>query len=172
MNAEPKADPSDSTAQRSIEVATVDRLTNSGAGWNRVLWIDVATKYQLSNTWRRAKPDAAWESRLGELIIGECYARVETLKPGNLGKLARDTLKLLGIRKALAGKVAVRCLMIVPPELAEQLQGSGWLATSIREAVEIVPVPLADAERIKLKEAVLNQANGQSRARRKLDASK
>jgi hypothetical protein len=165
-------DPSDSAAQRFIEVAILERVTDGNAEWTRVAWIDVATEYRLPAVWRKAKPDAVWESKSGELIVGECYTRVETLKPGNYGKLAKDTLKLLGIRNALAGKVTVRCLMIMPSELAKQLHGGGWLATSIREAVEIVPVLLLDAELISLKAAALTQADGQSRARRKSELSK
>jgi hypothetical protein len=62
--------------------------------------------------------------------------------------------------------------MIMPNELAKQLQGGGWLVTSLRQAVEIVPVSLLDAELISLKAAALAQSDGQSRARRKSELSK
>lgn len=162
---------SDSAVQRSIETAFLGRVDNQNADWTRVAWIDVSKKNQLPDVWRKVKPDAVWETKSGDLIVAECYTRTEKLKPGNHAKLAKDCLKLIAIQRALTGKTTVRCLLILPDELAEQLQGSGWLATVIRQTVEIVCMALPTAERNDLNVAVLNQAEGQSRTRRNRNVS-
>lgn len=165
--------PSSGSVNKAIEVAILRRMDVQYADWIRVNWIDVSKKYQLPAVWEKAKPDAVWETKSAVLIVAECYARIERLKAGNKGKLAKDCLKLRGIQLQLAHRFKqVRCLMIMPEELAAQLKGVGWLETSIRQTVEVVGVSLLESERRDLMAAVLKQADGQSRTAYKPDVSK
>jgi hypothetical protein len=162
---------SDGKVQCSIEAFFIGRLAQQNPAWRRLSWIEVAKKYRLPEVWHKIKPDAVWETESGDLIVAECYTRTRTLKSGNYGKLAKDCLKLIAIQQTLAGIVNIRCLMILPDELVDRIQGDGWLVTFIRQSVEVVGMKLLESERRELNDSVERQADGQSRRRRKSETS-
>jgi hypothetical protein len=164
-------DASDGNVQCSIEAILIGRLSRQNPAWRRLSWIEVATKYRVPEVWHKINPDAVWETEAGDLAVAECYTRTLTPKSGTYGKLAKDCLKLIAIQKTLARKAKVRCLMILPDELVERMQGTGWLVTFIRQSVEVVGMTLLESERKKLNDAVERQADGQSRRRRKSETS-
>jgi hypothetical protein len=158
--------PSDSTAQGNVERAILRRLSAEHPEWQPVDWRVAATELGLSSVWQKAKPDAVWRVGPHELIVAECYAHVGVLKPGHLRKLAMDALKLLTFRQQSSNVRQLTCIIVVPEELREQLQGGGWLCTAIRMAAKVTPVVLLDDERKLLADAIRRQADGQARSRK------
>ena len=94
------------------------------------------------------------------------FRGVGELKAGHYGKLAKDALKLLALRNSLPDEKQIRCLLVVPEELAGRLEGDGWFPVALHLAAEIVPVALSESERKKLGDATGLQAQGQARTKR------
>jgi hypothetical protein len=141
--------PSDSAAQRKVELATLYRLGEQHPEWQRSDWKVTATKLALPTVWREIQPDAVWRtlavtSGQEEIIVAECYAHIGELKPGQLRKLAMDALKLLALRQQCFDAKQLSCIIVVPEELREQLERGGWLCTAIRVAAKLTPVVLLD----------------------------
>ncbi len=160
------SDPSDSAVQREIELAILGRLGSAHGDWQRTSWKTLAAELGLTSVWQKTEPDAVWKINSQKIIIiAECYARIGKLTAGHRRKLAMDTLKLLSLRKALEGN-SVRCLMVVPKELEDELMGDGWFPTSLRLNTEIVAVVLPESEKKRLATASKLQAEGQARTKR------
>jgi len=159
-------DPSDSGVQREIERDMLDWLNERHPDWHPVEWASVASDLGLPPAWKKAKPDAVWKLADGRIAVAECYARVDYLKTGHRRKLAMDAFKLLSLRDAVTDPNRLRCLLIVPEELDQQLQTDGWLPLAILKAAEVIAVRLTDGQRQKLREAVERQAAGQARTRK------
>jgi hypothetical protein len=160
------AHPSDSTPQGNVERAILQRLSAEHPEWQPVDWRVAATELGLSSVWSNAKPDAVWRIEPNELIVAECYAHVGVLKSGHLRKLAMDALKLLTFRQQCSDARRLRCIIVVPGELREQLERGGWLCTAIRMAANLMPVVLLDDERKLLVDTIRRQADGQARSRK------
>src|SRR4030042_1238810 len=111
----------------------------------------------------KVKPDAVWRDVAGVIIIAECYARIGKLKPGHRQKIASDILKLISLRDELGEDNPPRLLLVVPEELAYQLEDDDWLSIVIRkETVELFKVHLSAEQRNELQKAVSRQADGQA----------
>lgn len=156
-------DPSDSRVQRAIERVMLQRLADQHRDWTSADWKSIALELGLPSVWQRAKPDAVWMTHAGEVVIAECYARIDRLKAGQRRKLAMDALKLLALKSAIRVDSRVQYLLVVPEELVAAFEGGGWFPVAIRLAAAIVPVCLLESERQKLREAAQCQAQGQSR---------
>lgn len=158
--------PSDSAVQRDIATAVLDRLGELNPGWKLVDWKTTSAELGLAPLWQKAKPDAVWMTDLHEIVVAECYLRVDELKPGHRRKLAMDALKLLALNHSLPAGSHVRFLLVVPEELVDRLKGGSWFPVALRLAAEIVPMALLDSERQKLGDAAKLQAQGQARTKR------
>ncbi len=159
-------DPSDSSVQREVEIAVLARVHAAHPDWISIEWPATAARLGLPPVWQSAKPDAVWRTENGETVVAECYLRVDELKAGHRRKLAMDALKLLALRHSLPAESHVRCLLVVPQEMANRLKGGGWFPVALQLAAEIVPVELLDDEIRKLGDAVRRQASGQARQKR------
>lgn len=159
-------DPSDSSAQRAIETIMLRQLEEQHPDWHAVSWKTTASTFGLSVSWQKAEPDAVWETDSGEIIVAESYARIGDLKPSHRRKLAMDAFKLQTIRQILPKTENVRCLIIVPEEIAACLQGDSWFCEALRLTAEIVPISLHEHEKKTLKDATALQAQGQARTNR------
>lgn len=160
------ADPSDSAVQQEIESVMLNRLGEQHPDWRNFSWEVVAVELGLPAVWQKAKPDAVWKTAGNEVVVAECYSRVGELTSGHKGKLARDALKLLALRNALPKGKQIRCLLIMPKELAGRLDGDGWFPAALHLAAEIVPIPLSESELKKLHKATRLQSQGQARTKR------
>jgi hypothetical protein len=163
--------PSDSVAQRKVELAMLHRLGEQHPEWQRSDWKVTATKLALPAVWKEIQPDAVWRttavtSGQEEIVVAECFAHIGKLKPGQLRKLAMDALKLLALRQQCSDATLLRCVIVVPEELRKALQMGGWLCAAIRIAGELMPVVLTDDERKQLADATRLQADGQARSRK------
>lgn len=158
-------DPSDSSTQREIEREMLNIFQTDHPEWVPMAWKTAASEFELPLVWQNAKPDATWQYN-GDFIIAECYARIGELKSGHCGKLAKDVLKLVSLQRAISNPLRLRCLIIVPEELAVKFKGASWLFEVIRQAVEVVPIPLTEIQHNKLRDAVNRQAEGQARSSR------
>jgi hypothetical protein len=161
--------PSDSAAQRKVELAMLHRLEKQHPGWQRSDWKVTATKLALPAVWREIQPDAVWRttavtSGQEEIIVAECFAHIGKLKQGQLRKLAMDALKLLALRQQCSDATLMRCAIVVPEELRKALQMGGWLRAAIRISGEVMPVVLTNDERKQLADATRLQADGQARS--------
>lgn len=159
--------PSDSAVQRTIELVMLQRFGDRHPGWSRGVWPPIARELGLAAAWVRAEPDAVWETETGEVVIAEAYARIGVLKEGQKRKLAKDALKLLSLQNALPHVQRVRCLLLIPEDVEQQLAGGGWFPLALRGAAELVSVPLTASERSELLGASALQAQGQARTPRK-----
>jgi hypothetical protein len=159
------SDPSDSSVQREIESQMLQRLEEMHPDWRRISWKTFATEKELANEWVKAEPDAIWKTNSKQLVLAECYSRVGDLKTGHRRKLAMDTLKLLALRDAVKG-YSIRCILVVPDELKNQLTGNGWFPVAIQNVAEIVSVNLSESEKMKLNDASRLQAQGQAHTKR------
>lgn len=159
-------DPSDSSTQREIEREMLNIFQADHSDWVPMEWKIVAYELELPLVWQNAKPDATWRDNNGNFIIAECYARIGELKSGHCGKLAKDVLKLISLQRAISTPLRLRCLIIVPGELAVKFKGASWLFEAIRQAVEVIPIPLTEIQHNKLRDAVKRQADGQARSRK------
>ncbi len=166
MSQKTDSHPSDSAVQREIESAMLHRLDEQHPDWQRASWKAVAIELGLSSVWQKAKPDAVWKTARDEVIVAECYSRVGEVTAGHRGKLAKDALKLLALRNTLPDGKEIRCLLVIPKELAGRLEGDGWFPAALHLAAEIVPIALSGGERKKLEEASRRQAEGQARTKR------
>lgn len=162
----PGRHPSDSAVQRAIEVAMLKRLEASHPEWVRVDWSTTSKELGLPLVWQQAQPDAVWHSGPGQLVVAECYCRIGVLEAGHRRKLALDALKLVTMRGQTPDPSRLRCLLVVPEELAGRLAGEGWFSVAIQASAELVPVVLSDDERGRLFEATRLQAAGQARSPR------
>jgi hypothetical protein len=158
--------PSDSAAQRIVERGILRRFSAEHPEWQPVTWSVVADELGLSSVWKNAQPDAVWKNGPNELIVAECYARIGVLKPGQNRKLAMDALKLMALCRQVPDAKRLRCFIIVPEELRNQLAREGWFCVALRMAAEIMPIALTDHERKLLADATQRQADGQSRSRK------
>jgi hypothetical protein len=75
---------SDSSGQLHIEQQMLFWLEEQHPDWVRVAWQPLAAELDLSSTLKRLKPDGAWRTASGELIVAECYARIRNLNSGHL----------------------------------------------------------------------------------------
>ncbi len=160
-------DLSSSAAQVLVEREMLVWLQNTHPAW---VWVDfpsIASELGLPAAWRKAQPDGVWKSPDGAVVIAECFSRIQKINPGQRRKLAADVLKLTALRSAANDPNRVRCLLVIPTELDRQLQGSDWLAVTIRKEVEVVAIELSDAQRQALTEAVQRQSSGQARTAKK-----
>lgn len=160
------SDPSDSVVQREIEMEMLHRLGEKHQQWRRISWKSLAAELGLAPVWQKAEPDAVWKTDSNQIILAECYSRVDELKTGHRRKLAMDAFKLIAIRNALGSSTRVRCLIVVPKELRDNLDGDGWFPTALYQATEMVPVELLEEEKRRLATAVTRQAQGQARMKR------
>lgn len=160
----PVRHPSDSAVQRAIEVAMLERLGASHPEWNRVEWSAASKELGLAPVWQQAQPDAAWHSGPGHVVVAECYCRIGVLEAGHRRKLALDALKLVTMRSQAPDPSRLRCLLVVPDELAARLLSEGWFSVAIQASAELVSVTLSDDERRRLAEATRLQAAGQARS--------
>lgn len=160
----PVRHPSDSAVQRAIEVAMLERLGATHPEWNRVEWSAASKGLGLAPVWQQAQPDAAWSSGEHEVVVAECYCRIGVLVAGHRRKLALDALKLVTMRGQTPDPRRLRCLLVVPDELAGRLAGDGWFSVAIQASAELVSVTLSDDERRRLVEATRLQAAGQARS--------
>lgn len=158
-------DPSDSAAQRDIEIKMLERLVEQHPDWQRVNWKTLSAELGLAPVWQKAEPDAVWETG-SEIIIAECYSRIGALSAGHYRKLAMDALKLIAIRDAIRHVPHVRCLLVVPRELADRLKGDGWFPSALRLASDVIPVDLLESEKTVIENACARQAQGQARTKR------
>lgn len=159
-------DPSDSKVQRDLESVMLRRLAAQHPDWRRVAWNTTSVELGLLPVWQRARPDAVWKTRTGEIIVAESYAHVDALKAGHRRKLAMDALKLLSLRATIPKGRRVRCLLVVPGQLMGSLKSDGWFPAALGLAAEIVPVDLSRGDRIRLNKASRLQAQAQARLRR------
>jgi hypothetical protein len=163
--------PSDSAAQRTVELAMLHRLGEQHPEWQRSDWKATAKKLALPAVWREIQPDGVWRKTAGglgkeEIIVAECFAHIGKLKPGQLRKLALDALKLLALHQQCSDASLLRCVIIVPEELRKALQMGGWLCAAIHIAAAVMPVGLSNDERKQLADATRLQADGQARSRK------
>lgn len=158
------SDPSDSAVQRETERVMLNRLGEQHGDWQRVNWRALAAELGLASMWQKTEPDAVWKKD-SEVIIAECYSHIGRMKPGHRRKLAMDALKLLALKSALEGTF-VRCILVVPTELKDELNGDGWFPAALRLTAEVTPVNLLESERKKLITASALQSQGQARTKR------
>lgn len=164
----PVRHPSDSAVQRSIEIGVLERLGASHPEWKRVEWSAASKGLGLAPVWQQAQPDAAWSSGEHEVVVAECYCRIGVLEAGHRRKLALDALKLVTMRSQAPDPSRLRCLLVVPDELAGRLVGEGWFNVAVQASAELVSVTLSDDERRRLVEATRLQAAGQARSPKSL----
>jgi len=161
-----KSHPSDSTPQGKVERGILERLSAEHPEWQLLDLSLAAAELGLSLVWQKAKPDAVWRIGPDELIVAECYARVGALKSGHRRKLAMDALKLMALRYQCPDAKRLKCLIIVPQEIQEQLKGKSWLCAAMNIAADLMPVVLSDDERELLADTTRRQADGQARSRK------
>lgn len=164
----PVRHPSDSSVQRDIEIAMLKRLEASHPGWIRTEWSAASKELCLPLVWQQAQPDAVWHSGPRQVVVAECYCRIGALAAGHRGKLALDALKLVTMRSHAPDPSRLRCLLVVPDQLAGRLVGEGWFSVAVQASAELVSVTLSDDERRRLVEATQLQAAGQARSRKSL----
>lgn len=157
------SDPSDSSAQRAIESIMLCHVETNNPDWERVSWKDIATEFGLAKVWQKAEPDAVWRTGSDEIVIAESYARIGDLKPGHRRKIAMDAFKLLSIKQIIPLTIKVRCIIVIPEQLADEFKGESWLFEAIRSTAEIVSVRLKVHDIEVLDAATTLQAQGQAR---------
>ena len=154
---------SDRSTQIDIEKEMLKYLEGKHPDWQRVSWRETAGALAMAKT---VRPDGVWKDGEGRTIIAECYARVGRLQPSHRRKLATDTLKLISLQTEFGDTLQLRLLLVVPEELAVQLEDNDWLAVVIRKELEVARVPLTDEQRQRLAAAVKREGEGQVRRRR------
>jgi hypothetical protein len=152
--------PSDSAAQRKIESAMLERVCEKN--WQIVAWKEAADALGLPKIWSQVKPDGVWKDDTGTFIVAECFARIDRLKPGQKRKLALDAFKLQSIRNELVDMKRLRCLLVVPEEIGNELRDGSWLSAAIQHSATVTEVRLTAEEVVALREAVAGQRRGQT----------
>jgi hypothetical protein len=152
--------PSNSMVQIYIEKDMLAYLMEQNPSWQQIGWSNLSDGRELA---AKVKPDAVWVDVNGIIVIAECYARIGKLKPGHRRKIATDILKLISLRDEYGKENPPRLLLVVPEELAYQLEDDDWLSIVIRkEKVEVFKVHLNNEQRNELLKVVKLQADGQA----------
>ena len=77
-----------------------------------------------------------------------------------------DAFKLISIQRAVSDPQNLKCYLIIPEEIEQQLHGSDWFSWALSQAADIFPVKLTDDQRQRLMEATSLQALGQTRIKK------
>ena len=96
-----------------------------------------------------------------EIIIGEIYAGIDGIKPGQKKKIGSDFLKLITVEKIIKEKfpnhALTKILVVVDAKIKDQIDNS-WLAKSASFfEITIKEVNLPEEEKKKLKKTKKNQ---------------